>query len=163
LYAKQLEMDPVPMPIQSAILMLKHKRKKLVFFCFTTNARGRAAVLISMIRHRGKSKRAHLSGLPEGGIGDFVLHALNIGIERKDGDRTVAQYQKKAEREGYKLFGNTRSALPKVTLGGKRMSIVEAMKETNCGDDYQTVYKRFLRGWDVKAALGIADRERPRM
>jgi hypothetical protein len=168
------------MPLGSAILMLKHRRKRAVYFTYTTNARGRAAVLVSMIRHRKeaeesqkewdryersrngpkpKSKRmTTIADLPEGGVEDFQLYALEEGLKARDGDAKVAAYEKKAEKEGFKLFGKTRSAIPKVLLDGKRMSIVEAMKRTGVNAGYQAIYRRLLRGWDAKEAFGLVPR-----
>ena len=51
-YDVPLKSDPTPMPLRPAILILTHKRKRAAFISYTSNARGRAAVLASMIRHR---------------------------------------------------------------------------------------------------------------
>jgi hypothetical protein len=139
------------MPLKPAILILAHKRKRQAFISYTTNARGRAAVIASAIRH-GKT---HLRDLPEGEIGDFSLLAVNIGLEKNKADTTVEKYQRKFEREGYKLFGGTRSAMPKIVLNGKRMSIVDAIDAAKTKTPYQTVYRRIQRGWSVKEALEL--------
>src|SRR5262245_8190726 len=126
-YDTTLKTDPSPMPLKPAILILLHKRRKMAFVAYTTNARGRAAVLTSMIRHRpaeegngakppktGKKKeyRNHLRDLPEGSVKDFALLATNIGLEARKANDMVEKLQKKFERDGFTLFGGTRSALP---------------------------------------------------
>jgi len=150
-YDLQLKTDPPTMPLKPAILILAHKRKRQAYISYTTNARGRAAVLASTIRH-GK---AHLRDMPEGALGEFTLMAVNVGLEKSKANATVERYQRKFEREGYKLFGGARSALPKVTLNGKRMSIVDAIVQAKTKAPYQTVYRRIQRGWTVREALGL--------
>lgn len=175
-YDVQLKTDPNPMPLKPAILLLLHKRRKQVFISYTTNARGRTAVLASMIRHRpgandgGRAARStgggrkvkvmrnHLRDLPEGEVKDFAVMALNIGLEPKKANEQVAKLQRKFERDGYTLFGGARSAIPKVVLDGKRMTIVDAMAVAKVKDSYQTVYRRIQRGWPVKQALGLQER-----
>jgi hypothetical protein len=147
-----LKTDPVVMPLKPAILILAHKRKRTAFISYSTNARGRVAVLASAIRHR----RAHLRDLPDGDVRDFTVMAVNIGLEKNRADAMVEKYQRKFEREGFRLFGGSRSAQPKVVLNGKRMSIVEAMEISKCKTGYQTVYRRIQRGWPVKQALDLA-------
>jgi hypothetical protein len=151
-YDIQMKCDPTVMPLKPAILILAHKRKRQAFISYSTNARGRAAVLASTIRH-GKS---HLRNIPEGEISDFTLMAVNIGLEKTKANATVEKYQRKFEREGYKLFGGARSALPKITLNGKRLSIVEAMAAAKTKSNYQTVYRRIQRGWPIKEALELS-------
>ena len=157
-YDVQLRTDHSPMPLKPAIVILLHKRRKSAFISYTINARGRAAVLSSAIRHRETMERAHLRDLPEGDVRDFVLLATNIGIDNRKANVSVDKLRKKFERDGYKLFGGTRSAQPLVTLNGKRMSLVDAMKEAKCKAGYQTVYRRVQRGWPIKQALDIEDR-----
>lgn len=155
-YDVSLRSDPSPMPLAPAILILLHKRKRAAFIGYTTNARGRAGVLTSAIRHRDSALRNHLRGLPEGEVKDFALMAVNIGLDKRSADERVERLQAKFERDGFKLFGGSRSALGKVTLNGKRMTIVEAMEEAKCKAQYQTVYRRLQRGWTVKEALDLA-------
>lgn len=157
-YDEQIRSDPSPMPLAPAILVLMHKRRRQAFIGYSNNARGRAAVLASAIRHRSDAKRQHLRDLPPGEIGDFALMALHVGLDKREADDKVEKLQRKFERDGFKLFGGSRSALPKVTLDGKRMSIVEAMEVSKCKENYQTVYRRIQRGWKVKEALGLVDR-----
>lgn len=157
-YETQIKSDPSPMPLAPAILILMHKRRKQVFIAYTTNARGRAAVLASSIRHRGEASRNHLRDLPEGEIQDFALMAVNVGLDKREADERVERLQRKFERDGWKLFGGSRSAQPLVSLNGKRMTIVEAMGEAKCKEAYQTVYRRIQRGWAVKEALGLVER-----
>ena len=158
-YDVPLKADPSPMPLKPAILILTHKRRRMAFISYTTNARGRAAVLASMIRHRDKKKRNHLRDLPEGTIKDFELMAVNIGLERTKGDAMVERYQKKFEKSGFRLFGGPRSAMPLILVGGKRLTLVEAMAAHKVKDNYQTVYRRIQRGWPVKQALGLEERK----
>ena len=54
-YETQIRSDPSPMPLAPAILVLLHKRRKAAFIAYSTNARGRAAVLASSIRHRDEA------------------------------------------------------------------------------------------------------------
>jgi hypothetical protein len=157
-YDIALKSDPSPMPLKSAVLILLHRRRKSAFISYTSNARGRAAVLASAIRHRDKMARAHLRDLPDGDIKDFALLATNIGLDTRKANATVEKLQKKFERDGYKLFGGTRSAQPLVTLNGRRMSLVDAMKEAKCKAGYQTVYRRVQRGWPIKQALDLEAR-----
>lgn len=152
----QLRTDPSPLPLKPAILLLIHKRRKAVFVSYTSNARGRAAVLANAIRHRDKLKRNHLRGLPEGDVSDFAVLAVRIGLEAKAGDEAVERMQRKMERDGYKLFGGARSAMPKVFLNGRRLSLVDAMEEAKTKSGYQAVYRRIQRGWPVKQALDLA-------
>jgi hypothetical protein len=158
-YDIQLKSDPAPMPLKPAILILTHKRKRMAFISYTTNARGRSAVLASMIRHRKKTKRNHLKDLPEGEIRDFELMAVNVGLEKTKGDAMVEKYQRKFEKSGFKLFGGPRSAVPLVAVNGKRMSLVDAMATHKVKDNYQTVYRRIQRGWPVRQALGLEERK----
>lgn len=158
-YDTPLKSDPSPMPLKPAILILTHKRRRMAFISYTTNARGRAAVLASMVRHRKKTKRNHLRDLPEGDIKDFELMAVNIGLERAKGDAMVERYQRKFEKSGYRLFGGPRSAVPLIAVNGKRMTLVEAMNTHKVKENYQTVYRRIQRGWPVKQALGLEDRK----
>ena len=153
MYDTTLRSDPDPMPLASAILTLLHRRKKQAFVAFTTNARGRAAVIASAIRHRDKMERGHLRDLPEGKVEDFALLATHIGIEASKADAAVSRLRRKLEKDGYKFFGSVRSAQPRVWLNGRRMSIAEAMEATKCKAPYQTVYRRFARGWSTKDAL----------
>lgn len=157
-YDIALKSDPSPMPLKSAVLILLHRRRKAAFVTYTSNARGRAAVLASAIRHRDEVERNHLRDLPDGDIKDFALLATNIGLEPRKANRMVERLQAKMSRDGYKLFGQARSAVPLVTLNGRRMSLVEAMKEAKCKAGYQTVYRRVQRGWPVKAALDLEPR-----
>lgn len=154
----QLRTDPSPLPLKPAVLLLIHKRRKAVFVSYTSNARGRAAVLANAIRHRARLKRNHLRDLPDGEVSDFVILATRIGLDPRDGDDTVGRVQRKMERDGYKLFGGSRSAQPKVFLNGRRLSLVEAMKEAKTKSAYQAVYRRIQRGWPVKEALDINER-----
>jgi hypothetical protein len=157
-YDTQIKSDPSPMPLAPAILVLMHKRRRQAFITYSSNARGRAAVLASSIRHRDDASRNHLRDLPPGNVEDFALLAMHIGLDKKDADEKVERLQRKFERDGWKLFGGARSAMPKVTLNGKRMSIVDAMSEARTKENYQTVYRRIQRGWPVKEALGLVDR-----
>lgn len=157
-YETQIKSDPSPMPLAPAILILMHKRRRAAFIAYTTNARGRAAVLASSIRHRDEASRNHLRDLPPGEVEDFALMAVNVGLDPKQADEKVERLQRKFERDGWKLFGGSRSAQPKVSLNGRRMTIVEAMDEAKTKDNYQTVYRRIQRGWSVKEALGLVDR-----
>ena len=157
-YDVPLKTDPSPLPLKPAILILLHRRKKAMFIAYTTNARGRAAVLATMIRHRDK-KRNHLRDLPEGTIKDFVVIATKIDLDKREGDKAVENLQKHYERRGFRMFGGARSALPKVVLNGKRMTIVDAMEEAGTKEAYQTVYRRIQRGWSTKEALGLEARE----
>jgi len=157
-YDQQLKMDPSPMPIKPAVLILIHRKRKMAFVSYTSNARGRAAVLASAIRHRDSVARAHLRDLPEGDVKDFALLATSVDIEPRKANRTVERLQAKMVRDGYKLFGQPRSAVPLVTLNGRRMSLVEAMAEAKCKTNYQTCYRRVQRGWPVKAALDLEPR-----
>jgi hypothetical protein len=157
-YDVSLKSDPTPMPLAPAILILIHKRRRAVFVGYTSNARGRAGVLTSMIRHRETTGRNHLRDLPAGEVGDFALMATNIGLDRRQADEKVERLQKKFERDGFKLFGGSRSAIPKVVLNGRRMTIVEAMREAKTKSLYQTVYRRIQRGWSTKQALDLEDR-----
>jgi len=157
-YDVQIKSDPSPMPLAPAILILMHKRRRSAFIAYSSNARGRAAVLASSIRHRDDAERNHLRDLPPGDITDFALMAVNVGLDRKEADDKVEKLQRKFERDGFKLFGGSRSAMPKITLDGKRMSIVEAMEVAKCKENYQTVYRRIQRGWKTKEALGLTDR-----
>ncbi len=157
-YDIQLRSDPKPMPLKPAILLLIHKKRRAVYVSYTSNARGRAAVLASMIRHRDEAERNHLRDLPEGGIGDFVLLATNIGLEPRKAADAIQRHQNKFVRDGFKLFGGPRSAIPLVALNGRRMTIVEAMSEAKTKTNYQTVYRRLQRGWPVKEALDLEAR-----
>ena len=185
-YDIQLKTDPNPMPLKPAVLVLIHKRRRQVFVSYTTNARGRTAVLASMIRHRPGSKlqrsatangkpavgsaratgggrkpkvmRNHLRDLPEGTVADFAVMAMNVGLEPKKADAQVEKVGRMFERKGFTIFGGARSAIPKVVLDGKRMTIVEAMEVAKAKDSYQTVYRRIQRGWPVKEALGLVER-----
>lgn len=157
-YDDQIRSDPSPMPLAPAVLVLMHKRRKQAFIGYSNNARGRGAVLASAIRHRDDATRQHLRDLPPGDIGDFALLALHIGCDKREADEKVEKLQRKFERDGFKLFGGSRSALPKVSLNGKRMTIVEAMEVAKCKENYQTVYRRIQRGWAVKEALGLVER-----
>jgi hypothetical protein len=157
-YEVQIKSDPSPMPLAPAILVLMHKRRRTAFIGYTTNARGRAAVLASAIRHREDAARQHLRDLPPGDVDDFALMALNIGLDKREADEKVEKLQRKFERDGFTLFGSSRSALPKVSLNGKRMTIVEAMEAAGTKENYQTVYRRIQRGWKVKEALGLTER-----
>lgn len=158
-YDVPLKTDPTPLPLKPAILILLHRRRKAMFIAYTTNARGRAAVLATMIRHRDDKKaRNHLRDLPEGDIKEFTVVATKIDLDKRQADTAVANLQKHYERRGFKMFGGARSALPKVLLNGKRMTIVDAMEEAGTKDNYQTVYRRIQRGWPVKQALGLEDR-----
>lgn len=154
----KLRSDPSPMPLQPAILVLVHPRRRKAFVSFSTNARGRAAVLATSIRHRDEQERNHLRDLPEGSIEDFTLMAIDIGLDKRKADARVAQVEKQFERKGFTIFGGARSAVPKVLLDGKRYTIVEAMELTKCKEEYQTVYRRIQRGWPVKEALGLLPR-----
>src|SRR5262245_25860410 len=155
-YNDTLKSDPSPLPLQPAILSLVNKRRRAVFVSYTTNARGRAAVFASAIRHRKKAERNHLSDLPEGDINEFVVLCTSIGIEARKGDAAVERMQRAFEKRGYKLFGRPRSAVPAVVLNGKRMSIAEAMEVSGTKSNYQTVYRRIQRGWSTKEALDLA-------
>lgn len=155
-YEVSLKSDPTPMPLAPAILILIHKRKRAAFIGYTTNARGRAGVLTSMVRHRDKAQRHNLRDLPEGDVKDFALIAVNIGLDRRQADERVERLQAKFERDGFKLFGGSRSAQPRIVLNGRRMTIVEAMKEAKTKQQYQTVYRRLQRGWTTKEALDLA-------
>lgn len=157
-YEDQIKSDPSPLPLAPAILILLHRRRKQAFIAYTTNARGRAAVLASSIRHREATNRNHLRGLPPGDVADFALMAVNVGLDKREADEKVERLQRKFERDGYKLFGGSRSAMPKVTLDGRRMTIVEAMEAAGTKENYQTVYRRIERGWKTKEALGLVDR-----
>lgn len=159
-YDVALKMDPTPMPLKPAVLILTHKKRRAVFISYTSNCRGRAAVLASMIRHRGKIKRNHLRDLPEGGIKDFELMAVNIGLEKSKGDAMVERYQRKFEKSGFRLFGGARSAMPMIVVNNKRMSLVEAMAQFKVKQGYQTIYRRIQRGWPVKEALGLTERSK---
>lgn len=154
-YDIQLKSDPSPLPIKPAVLILIHKRKKKVYVAYTTNARGRAAVLASMIRHRAVTERQHLRDLPEGDVKDFVVLASRIDLAPRDADRAVRRIQNGLLRDGYTLFGGPRSALPLVVLNGRRMSITQAMAEAKTKAGYQTVYRRIKRGWPVRQALDL--------
>lgn len=169
----RLRSDPSPLPLQPAILVLVHPRRRKAFVSFSTNARGRAAVLATAIRHRvpaadaagngsrkrgGKQTRNHLRDLPEGDIHDFQLMAVDIGLDKRKADARVEKVEKQFERKGFTIFGGARSAVPKVLLDGKRYTIVEAMELTKCKEAYQTVYRRIQRGWPVKEALGLVER-----
>lgn len=154
----RLRSDPSPLPLQPAILVLVHPRRRKAFVSFSTNARGRAAVLATAIRHRDDSDRNHLRDLPDGSIEDFQLMAVDIGLDKRKADKRVEQVQKQFERKGFTIFGGNRSAIPKVVLDGKRMTIVEAMEVSKCKEAYQTVYRRIQRGWPVKEALGLVSR-----
>jgi hypothetical protein len=157
-YDKRISLDPDPMPLKPAILVLLHRKKRMAYVGYTSNARGRAAVLGSMIRHRDESERSLLRGLPEGGVGDFSIDAISVGLEAEAADKTVRKVQLRLEREGYKMFGANRSATPKVVLDGEAMTIVEAMKRTKTKNSYQTTYRRLQRGWDPKEAFGLIGR-----
>lgn len=157
-YDVPLRSDPSPLPLKPAILLLLNKRRRAAFISYTTNARGRAAVLASMIRHRDKNKRNHLRDLPEGGIGEFALLALNIDLPARKAADMIERYQKKFIKDGFKLFGGARSAIPLVALNGRRMTLVEAIDESKTKSAYQTVYRRIQRGWPVKQALDIEAR-----
>jgi hypothetical protein len=154
----RLRTSPDPLPLKPAILLLVHPRRRAVFVSYTSNARGRAAVLANAVRHRRKLKRNHLRDLPEGGVSDFVIFAERIGLDAKEGDRVVQRYKNKYEADGFKLFGGSRSAQPKVFLNGRRMTLVEAMQEAKTKAGYQAVYRRIQRGWPVKEALDINER-----
>ena len=158
-YDVQLKSDPTPMPLKPAILILMHKRRKAAFVCYTSNARGRAAVLASSIRHRDDLDRAHLRDLPAGGIAEFALLATRIGLEAKLADDAVERLKRKLERDGFKIFGGSRSAMPMVTLNGRRMTLAAAITEAKTKAHYQTVYRRIERGWPLKQALDLEDRE----
>ena len=157
-YDVQLKMDPSPMPIKPAILLLIHRRRKMAYISYTSNARGRAAVLASSIRHRDSLDRNHLRDLPEGDVKDFALLATNVGLEPRKANKTVEKLQAKMQRDGFKLFGQPRSAVPLVTLNGRRMSLVDAMAEAKCKAGYQTIYRRVQRGWPVRQALDLDPR-----
>jgi hypothetical protein len=158
MYDVQLRTDPRPMPLKPAILLLMHKRKRAAFVCYTSNARGRAAVLASSIRHRDDLERAHLRGLPSGDVTDFALLATRIGLEPKLADEAVDRMKRKLERDGFKLFGGSRSAVPMVVLNGKRMTLAAAMIEAGTTAHYQTCYRRLERGWPLKQALDLEPR-----
>lgn len=156
-YDVPLKTDPSPLPLKPAILILLHRRKKAMFIAYTTNARGRAAVLATMIRHR-KTKRNHLRDLPDGDIRDFTVVATKLDLDKREADDAVVRLQRHYDKKGFKMFGGPRSALPKVLLNGKRMTIVDAMDVAGTKDNYQTVYRRIQRGWPVKQALGLEER-----
>jgi hypothetical protein len=156
-YDVPLKTDPSPLPLKPAILILLHRRKKAMFIAYTTNARGRAAVLATMIRHR-KTKRNHLRDLPDGDIRDFTVVATKLDLDKREADDAVVRLQRHYEKRSFKMFGGPRSALPKVLLNGKRMTIVDAMDVAGTKDNYQTVYRRIQRGWPVKQALGMEER-----
>jgi len=111
-----------------------------------------------MIRHRAKTKRNHLRDMPDGTIGEFALLAVDVDLApRKAADR-IEKYQKKFLRDGYRLFGGPRSAVPLVALNGRRMTLVEAIAESKTKTAYQTVYRRIQRGWPIKQALDMEER-----
>lgn len=157
-YDIQLKQDPTPMPLKPALLILMHKRRRAAFVCYTSNARGRAAVLASSIRHRDALERAHIRDLPEGAVSDFALLATRVGLEPKLADDAVERLKRKLERDGFKIFGGSRSAMPMVTLNGKRMTLAAAMVEAKTKSAYQTTYRRLQRGWPLKQALGLEER-----
>lgn len=159
MYDVQMKQDPNPMPLKPAILILMHKRRKAAFVCYSSNARGRAAVLVSSIRHRDDLERAHLRDLPPGDVTDFALLATRIGLEAKLADEAVDRMKKKLERDGFKIFGGSRSAMPMVVLNGRRMTLAAAMEEAGTDAHYQTVYRRIERGWPLKQALELEDRQ----
>jgi hypothetical protein len=157
-YDVQLKQDPTPMPLKSAILILMHRKRRQAFVCYTSNARGRAAVLASSIRHRDELERAHVRDLPPGDVTDFALLATRVGLEPKLADDAVERMKKKLERDGFKIFGGSRSAVPMVSLNGRRMTLAAAMAEAKTAAHYQTVYRRLERGWPLKQALDLEER-----
>ena len=157
-YDVKVKFDPPVMPLKPALLILMHRRKKAAFVCYTSNARGRAAVLASAIRHRDDAERAHLRDLPEGEVKDFALLATRIGLEPKVADEAVDRLKRKLERDGFRIFGGSRSAMPMVTFNSRRMTLAAAMVEAKTGSHYQTVYRRLQRGWPLKAALDLEER-----
>jgi hypothetical protein len=157
-YDVKMKFDPPTMPLKPALLILMHRRRKAAFVCYTSNARGRAAVLASAIRHRDDLERAHLRDLPEGEVSDFALLATRVGLEPKFADDAVDRLKRKLERDGFRIFGGSRSAVPMVVLNGKRMTLTGAMAEARTKAAYQTVYRRIQRNWPIKQALDLEDR-----
>ena len=158
MYDVQLKQDPTPMPLKPAVLILMHRKRRAAFVCYTSNARGRAAVLASSIRHRGDQDRAHLRDLPPGSVSDFALLATRVGLEAKLADEAVDKLKRKLERDGFRIFGGSRSAMPMVVLNNRRMTLAAAMVEAKTDAHYQTVYRRIERGWPLKQALDLEDR-----
>jgi len=158
-YDKRMQLKPDPMPLKPAVLVLVHRKRKMAYVGYTSNARGRAAVLGSMIRHRDTSERSLLRGLPEGDVEDFSLEAFHVGIEPEVADKAVRRMQKVLVGKGLKMFGANRSAVGRVELDGQRMTIVEAMKKYGTKQGYQAVYRRLQRGWDPKEAFDLVQRD----
>ena len=158
-YDVKVKFDPPVMPLKPALLILMHRRKKAAFVCYTSNARGRAAVLASAIRHRDDAERAHLRDLPEGEVKDFALLATRIGLEPKVADEAVDRLCFDSSVTASASSAARAVGLPVVTFNSCRMTLAAAPPvEAKTSSHYQTVYRRLQRGWPLKAALDLEER-----
>lgn len=150
--------QPAAVPAKPGIYALVNKTRHYAYVAFTTNLQKRSHSMSHMLVAQDKSKKAYwpISDLPKHKSDEYTFIVLLADVKAAQSAASIALAQKKLKAKNYRIVEGQRAAMPMVTFKGKKMTLVDAMKEAKCKSKYLTVYRRIERGWSVEQALDIA-------
>lgn len=155
--------EPVLVPPEPGVFALVNRKRRFAYVSWTKNLQKRSHSMSHMllanddVRSRTPKKDLPywpIKDLPKHDSDEFTFIVHGAGYVA-DPHLQVARVQKDYLDKSYRLIDGHRAATFQIELGGRTMTLAEALRQ-HPGVDYLTAYRRLQRGWTSAQALGLA-------
>jgi hypothetical protein len=152
--------DPVNIPPERGVYALVNKKRRFAYVAFTQNLQKRSHSMSHMLMGYDADRAVYwpIKDLPKHSFDEFTFIVLARGCAPERALAAIAVAQRGFANKNYSLVAGHRAGMPVVSLGGRKLSLAEAVRERRRADrsiKYGTVYRRLQRGWSAKQALGL--------
>jgi hypothetical protein len=148
--------DPDVIPLKRGVFALLNGKRKFAYVSYTGNLQKRSHSMSHMLLSYDASAKAYwpIKDLPKHQSDEFTFKVMAEDVSPRNALEAIAKAQRHFERKDYRIIGGQRAASPMVTLGGKRMTLADAVRLHPKVKDL-TGYRRLERGWTLAQALGL--------
>ena len=151
--------EPEEIPAAPGVFALVNGRRRCAYVSYTSNLQKRSHSMSHMLMERDADPRSYwpIRDLPKHPSGEFTFRVMRVDdeVDRRSALSAVAAAQRHFVAKGWRIVRGHRVTSPVVVVGGRRMSLAEAVRTAGDGTKYLTAYRRLERGWTVRQALGL--------
>ena len=153
-------------PATPGVYALLNKKRRFAYVAYTGNLQKRSHSLSHMLIQNdaanagprgGRRQQSYwpIRSLPRHDSNEYTFMVLATPCPAEAALATIALAQKSFMRKDYDVIEGHRAGAPMITLRGRRMTLVDALKAVDAKVKYLTAWRRLERGWSVEQALGL--------
>jgi len=149
--------EPPFIPADKGVYALVNRRRRYAYVAYTQNLQKRSHSMSHMLMAQDDDAKSYwpIKELPKHPSDEYTFIVLSVGVAADRSLAAIAVAEKGFVAKNYTIVGGHRAGSPVISLGGKRMSLTDAIKASGSAIKYLTVYRRIERGWTVRQALGL--------